>query len=351
MLSKLTCSIFLFAAVLGFSIASVPAQEARQKGAAPKIARVEVVEVAGVLPQIVINGDNFGANPVVELNGTPLAVISSSEKQILAYLPAALPHGNHQLLVSSSQSSKTAAFDVVATKMGGQPASNQPEITRVEVVETGNVPTGLVISGSSFGSTTPVVELQGVSLAVSSSTDTQIQTSLPAGLVPGTYLLTVARGNKSDTFNVAIGEEGPVGPQGPQGATGPQGPMGPQGPPGPQGPGSVTSVNATGPLSVTNSTTTPNISLTGVVPVANGGTGSATKNFVDLSTDQTINGNKAFNGGISAAAVRAVSGDVVLQGAGAGIVLKTANGTCVRLTMIDIPFANPALSLFVVACP
>ena len=36
MLSKLTYSIFFFAAVLGFSIASVPGQEARQKGATPK---------------------------------------------------------------------------------------------------------------------------------------------------------------------------------------------------------------------------------------------------------------------------------------------------------------------------
>src|SRR5262249_19940583 len=39
------------------------------------------------------------------------------------------------------------------------------------------------------------------------------------------------------------------------------------------GSGTVTSVTATGPLAVTNSTTTPNISLTGVVPAGNGGTG------------------------------------------------------------------------------
>lgn len=40
--------------------------------------------------------------------------------------------------------------------------------------------------------------------------------------------------------------------------------------------------------------------ISGTLPIANGGTGSATKNFVDLSTDQTINGNKTFNGTISA---------------------------------------------------
>ena len=35
--------------------------------------------------------------------------------------------------------------------------------------------------------------------------------------------------------------------------------------------------------------------VTGTLPIANGGTGSATQNFVDLTTDQTINGRKIFN--------------------------------------------------------
>jgi hypothetical protein len=35
--------------------------------------------------------------------------------------------------------------------------------------------------------------------------------------------------------------------------------------------------------------------VTGVLPVANGGTGSATKNFVDLSTVQVVGGNKTFS--------------------------------------------------------
>lgn len=36
--------------------------------------------------------------------------------------------------------------------------------------------------------------------------------------------------------------------------------------------------------------------VTGIVQIANGGTGSSTKNFVDLSTDQTVGGNKTFTG-------------------------------------------------------
>lgn len=40
--------------------------------------------------------------------------------------------------------------------------------------------------------------------------------------------------------------------------------------------------------------------VTGVVAIANGGTGSPTKNFVDLSTDQTgIGGNKTFSGNLA----------------------------------------------------
>lgn len=43
---------------------------------------------------------------------------------------------------------------------------------------------------------------------------------------------------------------------------------------------------------VASATTAVNIS--GIVPIANGGTGSSVKNFVDLSTTQTINGHKTF---------------------------------------------------------
>ena len=42
------------------------------------------------------------------------------------------------------------------------------------------------------------------------------------------------------------------------------------------------------------------VNVTGVVQIANGGTGSTTQNFVDLSTDQSsIGGYKAFTGAVS----------------------------------------------------
>jgi hypothetical protein len=58
----------------------------------------------------------------------------------------------------------------------------------------------------------------------------------------------------------------------------------------------VASVSATAPLSSSGGVN-PSISLSGIVPIANGGTGSATQNFVDLTTNQNnIAGNKTFTG-------------------------------------------------------
>ncbi len=57
----------------------------------------------------------------------------------------------------------------------------------------------------------------------------------------------------------------------------------------------VLGVTATGPLSA-SSGQSPVITLSGIVGVANGGTGSNTQNFVDLTTSQSIGGNKTFTG-------------------------------------------------------
>ena len=60
----------------------------------------------------------------------------------------------------------------------------------------------------------------------------------------------------------------------------------------------VNATNATSATTATTATTADNVS--GIVAIENGGTGSAKQNFVDLTSDQTIDGNKAFNGTVTA---------------------------------------------------
>ena len=61
---------------------------------------------------------------------------------------------------------------------------------------------------------------------------------------------------------------------------------------------SVSGSKVTGTVaSATTAATAGNV--TGIVQIANGGTGSATQNFVDLTTDQTVAGTKTFSGTLS----------------------------------------------------
>jgi len=59
----------------------------------------------------------------------------------------------------------------------------------------------------------------------------------------------------------------------------------------------LTATTAGSATTAESATTAGNV--TGVVAIANGGTGSTTKNFVDLTTNQSVNGNKTFGGNVS----------------------------------------------------
>jgi hypothetical protein len=51
--------------------------------------------------------------------------------------------------------------------------------------------------------------------------------------------------------------------------------------------------------------------VTGIVGVANGGTGSATQNFVDLTTAQTVGGDKTLTGNLDVGASTATTGNIM----------------------------------------
>ena len=100
-------------------------------------------------------------------------------------------------------------------------------------------PTQLTIMGENFGTLKPAVTLESIPLKVVTFGSTTVTALLPAGLAPGSYLLTLQRnGQKQNTaeFEVALGAIGPKGDRGDPGAPGPPGPAGPSGPAGPVGP-------------------------------------------------------------------------------------------------------------------
>src|SRR6266403_305735 len=78
----------------------------------------------------------------------------------------------------------------------------------------------------------------------------------------------------------------------------------------------VLSVSANGPLNSSGGQN-PNVSLSGVVPIANGGTGSSTQNFVDLSSNQTIAGNKTFSNAVNTNTQYNIGGLRILHNTGA----------------------------------
>ncbi|HWE84171.1 MAG TPA: IPT/TIG domain-containing protein [Terracidiphilus sp.] len=115
--------------------------------------------------------------------------------------------------------------------------------------------TQITILGLEFGNPMPEVNLAGTSLTVTKSSSTSITATLPAGVAPGAYLLSVKTGRQpyqEAFFEAALGQIGPAGSAGPQGPVGLPGPIGYQGPQGPAGPQGAT--GATGPEGSTGPT-------------------------------------------------------------------------------------------------
>jgi hypothetical protein len=112
----------------------------------------------------------------------------------------------------------------------GKAKAVQPDITSTSVNFLTNQ---ITIQGTQLnGLGAPTVVLGPVSLAVVSASATVVVATLPNGIVPGTYPVTVTTGAKFATVDTTIGITGPQGAQGPPGA---QGAQGAQGPPGPAG--------------------------------------------------------------------------------------------------------------------
>jgi hypothetical protein len=70
----------------------------------------------------------------------------------------------------------------------------------------------------------------------------------------------------------------------------------------------VTSINSLSTAGIVTNTSAGVLGTTSIVPIANGGTGSSTQNFVDLSSTQTVGGAKTFSSAITGASFIRSSG-------------------------------------------
>ena len=142
-----------------------------------------------------------------------------------------------------------AAVLFASAPLANAASSHDPVISEARANQA---QTHLLVTGSDLPTTGPRLFL-GIGtppLLVTLATPTRIEALLPAGIEPGTYLLSLtgpqaagsgAGGPRGDEFWVTLGAAGPTGtqgvagPQGAPGATGQTGPAGPTGATGPQG--------------------------------------------------------------------------------------------------------------------
>jgi hypothetical protein len=185
----------------------------------------------------------------------------------------------------------------------------------IQSVKENSLGTQVTITGEGFGTKLARVELTGTPLTVSSSSDTSVTAHMPAGIVPGTHLLTVQNATTGllGIFDATIGQVGPTGPPGPAGPMGPpglQGPSGPAGAPGAQGQqGPAGPVGASGPAGPTGPTGPAG--PTGPP----GHSGAIPANLTTLSGALSTNGGSSYGNEkkISAACSNMNVGDVILS--------------------------------------
>lgn len=168
-----------------------------------------------------------------------------------------------------------AAFAFATTVLAGAPAhaAAPPVINKANFIfQAGNPqPLELDIFGTGFGTTLPVVTIEGVQQTVApGNSDTFAKVVKPNLSAPlsGVYRLTLTNTSavvgpvttipdtRTITFYVELDDASTLtGPAGPTGPTGPQGPAGPQGVAGPAGPVGPAGVQGlTGPAGPTGPT-------------------------------------------------------------------------------------------------
>jgi RHS repeat-associated protein len=133
--------------------------------------------------QVTISGSAFQAqqrDSMVTFNGTPAAIVTWSDTQIIAIVPSGATSGSVRVLVNGIESNTNYVFNVV-----------NPIVDRLEPASAA-VNGTISIKGSGFGTANvnSSVRFNNIAAQVSSWTDTSISVTVPTGASSGT--VTVA---------------------------------------------------------------------------------------------------------------------------------------------------------------
>ena len=153
---------------------------------------------------VTITGTHFSttpANNIVRFNGTAAVVTSSTSTQIVTTVPTGATTGPISVVVESKTATSSTNFTVSAS-------GTDPTITSFS--PTYGLPGAAVtISGTNF-STTPasnIVKFNGTTAVVTSSTTSQIVTTVPTGATTGPITVTVGSSSTATSatnFTVAF---------------------------------------------------------------------------------------------------------------------------------------------------
>lgn len=120
---------------------------------------------------LTLTGSNFGISPLVTVGGNSASIVGTpSHTQIIATLPPGEGLGKSVIVMVGGQTSNSRLLDYDAPSV--------TQITAASIPTSGNVP--ITIQGMNFG-LAPTATVGGSTIAITSSSHTQIVGTLPAG--------------------------------------------------------------------------------------------------------------------------------------------------------------------------
>ncbi len=135
---------------------------------------------------VTIQGSNFFGTPTAALDGVSIAIFTASPDTLTGEVPAGIPPGTYDLTVTNPDGQSdtlAAAYTVLAPP---------PTVLSITPNEGCNdAPVDVVITGQDFFGTPTVILGTSVTINVSNATATTINGTVPAGIAPGVYALTV----------------------------------------------------------------------------------------------------------------------------------------------------------------